>query len=191
MPISSCKYIIFLSIFLAFLLPINAKAQRIDTKVVVEKDDINVDLSPRYNYNDIPLRIIINDLNIDANVKSSRIVNGTWEVNDEHANFGEGSSYLDEPHGNTIIFAHAREKLFRNLDNVKNGNVINVIGEKGIYSYKIISVYRVLPNEIEKLISYGSENLTLFTCEGFGDEYRLVVKAQKIDNSDLKLEEVI
>lgn len=191
MPISSIAKISILLLLLLLLVPMNARAQNIETKVLVNKDDIKVDISPVSDYSDIPLRIVIKDIGVNSNVKESQIVNGTWEVNDKSANFGHGSSYLDEPYGNTIIFAHARENLFKNLLNAKEGNIIEVLGNKGIYQYKIVKIHKVLPNDINKLVSYGAENLTLFTCEGFGDEYRLVVKAQKINNSKIKLEEVI
>ncbi len=138
-----------------------------------------------------PLRIRIANIGINVNVEDSGIENGTWAVPEHAAGFAEGSAYLDEEHGNSVIFAHARWGLFKPLIDVKDGDTISVLGEKNMYTYKVTSIEKILPDEIDKIKSFGDHQLTLFTCEGINDEYRLLVKAKRIDTYSLSNSEVI
>lgn len=132
---------------------------------------------------EIPLRIVVPARDINLAVVHSELENGTWVVPDHTAGFAEGSSYIDEPHGNTIIFAHARNGMFRNLLNTQIGDSITVMGHENVYTYRVHSIDKILPDEIDKVMSIGGEHLTLFTCEGINDQYRLLVKATRINVS--------
>lgn len=155
----------------------------IDIQKPVETNDIN--LSIHVEPGETPLRITIPDRGININIEQSPVENGTWYVPEYAAGYAEGSSFLDEQHGNTIIFAHARRGLFRELLDVKNDDEITVIGTKNLYRYKVASIEKILPDEIDRLKSYGDYDLTLFTCEGINDEYRLLVKAIRVDTYSL------
>lgn len=126
-----------------------------------------------------PIRIIIPSLDIDLPVKEARVVKGYWEVFENVAGFGLGSSYPEEV-GNQVIFAHARKGLFLPLKNVKLGQMVYVFTKEKWYSYKISEIKEVLPSQIEVIAPTTEAILTLYTCSGFSDSKRLIVKAVKI-----------
>ena len=138
-----------------------------------------------------PVRIIIPTVRIDLYVEESEISDGTWELSETKASFGKGSSYLDEMLGNSVIFAHARRGLFAPLKDVKINDPIVIVGTENIYVYRIAQVEKVKPEEKEKVKSLGDTNLTVFTCDGVYDEYRLVVKAKRVNKYRLSQEGVI
>lgn len=146
----------------------------------------NINLSVQLTPQEVPLRVTIPSVGINLDIVQSGIENGTWVVPEKSAGFAQGSSFLDQEHGNSIIFAHARYQMFRNLLDIKPNAEITIIGTDNLYVYKVSSVEKILPDEIDKLESYGENHLTLFTCEGINDEYRLLVKAKRIDTYSLK-----
>ena len=167
-------FLIFISI-LFITLPESLSAHIYETNQTV----ISSNLTKKPVYRELPLRLIIPSASINLDVEKTPINGTTWEVSSNKVSFGSGTSFLDETHGNTVLFAHARKGLFRDLRNVKLGDKISVIGSENLYAYKIMSIEKILPDEVDKIKSVGDTNLTLFTCEGYGDEYRLMIKAKR------------
>jgi sortase A len=126
--------------------------------------------------------IVIPRLNIDLSVASSEIKNGYWEVSETNASHGEGSANPGED-GNVVVFAHAREGLFLELRDIKKDDTVYILTKTRWYKYKVSEMYYVYPNDITTVSPTDSEILTLFTCSGFFDEKRLIVKAIP-ENSD-------
>ncbi len=120
--------------------------------------------------------IIIPRLNIDLSVAPSKIKNGYWEVSETSASHGEGSANPGE-NGNVVVFAHAREGLFLGLRGVEKGDTVYILTANRWYKYKVSEIVNVYPNDITTVAPTNSEVLTLFTCSGFFDEKRLIVKA--------------
>src|SRR3990167_5125493 len=101
-----------------------------------------------YIEGDTPVRIIIPEVSIDLKVTKSEIIDGTWDVPDNNAGFGEGSHFLNENSGNSIIFAHARRNLFRNLRNIKQSSEIKIMGSEGVYIYKVKQIQYIDPVDV-------------------------------------------
>ncbi|EKD65372.1 MAG: hypothetical protein ACD_50C00112G0016 [uncultured bacterium] len=120
--------------------------------------------------------IIIPRLNIDLSITPSKIKNGYWEVSETTASHGEGSANPGEG-GNVVVFAHAREGLFLGLRDVKQDDAVYVLTNDQWYKYKVSETVDVYPSDITTVAPTDSEVLTLFTCSGFFDEKRLIVKA--------------
>lgn len=127
-----------------------------------------------------PARLIIPSLDIDLPVKESKVINGFWEVFADSAGFGLGSAYPDEV-GNQVIFAHARKGLFLPLKNAKLGQIIYVLTKDKWYSYKAVEIKEVLPTQVEVIAPTIDTTLTLYTCSGFSDSKRLIVRAKRIN----------
>ena len=125
-------------------------------------------------------RILISKENIDLPVKQAKIIGGYWETSETTASHGEGSANPGE-RGNVVIFAHARVGLFYNLKDVKKEDIVYVFTKDRWYRYKVGEIKIVYPNEIETVAPSEKEVLTLFTCSGFFDEKRLIVKAVPMD----------
>lgn len=143
-------------------------------KALLEKSDIKKkdELSPQ--------RIIVPSLEIDLPVRQARVINGYWEVFDESAGFGIGSSYPGEK-GNQVIFAHARQGLFLPLKKAKTGQKIMVLTKDKWYEYEIKEIKEVSPSQTETIAPTEEETLTLYTCSGFSDSKRLIVIAKRIN----------
>ena len=126
-------------------------------------------------------RILLPKSEIDLEVKPSKIVGGYWEVSETGASQGEGTANPGTG-GNVVIFAHAREGMFKNLEKTKTGEIIYVFTKTGWYRYKVSEIQKVYPKDIATVAPTKDEVLTLFTCSGFFDEKRLIVKAKPIKN---------
>lgn len=128
---------------------------------------------------EIPVRIIIPKLSIDIPVTESKVVDGYWELSDDSASFGLGSAFPGDL-GNSVIFAHAREKLFGPLKRISLKDNIHILTKRHYFSYEVTEVKAVYPNQIEVVAPTVDERITLFTCSGFLDNQRLVVIAKRI-----------
>ena len=127
---------------------------------------------------DYPVRLVIPQLKIDLIVKPSRVVNGYWEIHDDSANFGVGSSVPEEI-GNTVIFAHAKYNQFGSLRKIKKDYEVSVQTKNGIWhSYKVVEKKEVKPHEVKVVGETEDKTLTLYTCSGFADSKRLIVVAK-------------
>lgn len=127
---------------------------------------------------DYPVRIIIPQLKIDLAIEPSKVVDGFWEIHNDVANFGVGSSLPDE-NGNTVIFAHAKKKQFGPLRAIKKDYEISVQTKNGLwYTYKVVEKKEVRPYNVEVIAPTQDKTLTLFTCSGFADSKRLIVVAK-------------
>lgn len=121
-------------------------------------------------------RIVISKVNIDLPVIKAKIVGSTWETSESTASHGEGSASPGIS-GNVVVFAHAREGLFYNLKDVKKGDVVYILTRDRWYRYKVNEIKNVYPKDVATIAPTKKEILTLFTCSGFFDEKRLIVKA--------------
>lgn len=122
------------------------------------------------------IRILLPKEDIDLPVTPAKIVGGYWEVSETTASHGEGSANPGT-NGNVVVFAHARQGLFYNLKDVNKGDIIYVLTPLKWYRYKVGEVQRVYPKYVQTVSPTKKEVLTLFTCSGFFDEKRLIVKA--------------
>lgn len=137
---------------------------------------INENLYKNQTTQNLPVRILLPNENIDINVTPSKIINGFWELSENTASYGEGSGVPGQ-NGNTIIFAHAREGLFYNLKDVKINDTVYVFTKDKWYRYKVNKITAVFPNQTEVIAPTKNQTLTLYTCTGFSDEKRLVITA--------------
>jgi sortase A len=123
-----------------------------------------------------PIKILIPSVNIDLPVVESQIVNGYWTISDTKASHGEGSGYPGQK-GNIVIFAHAKNDMFGPLKKIKTGANIYLLSNNRWYKYQVQSSELVSPTELSSVQETTDETLTLFTCSGFLDAKRLIVKA--------------
>lgn len=145
-----------------------------------------IDLSKqKVEMNERPEVLYIPSQNIKANVKLGAIKNGTWELEEDYAMYAQGSSTLSSEFGNVIIYAHAKKELFMNLKDTIIGSNVIVYSSDKLYEYEIIEKELILPSEVNEIKKIGPHHLTLFTCDGPDDEYRLVVRAKKLRSFNL------
>ncbi len=125
-----------------------------------------------------PDSISIPSVGLNLQVIQGGIKNREWILSDDKALYLPTSGKIGEGY-NTIIYAHSREKLFGNLEKIKVGDVINISDSKGQkFGYSVFSIESVDPTDIDKLYSQEKDIVTLFTCDGWFDEKRLLVRAK-------------
>ena len=166
--------LVFLSLALIILvLPQHLNSPKKSAKNPIQ---INSKLLSSKALENTPVRIIIPKSNIDLSIVSAKVVDGYWELSENTASYGLGSGYPGTA-SNTVIFAHARQGLFYNLKDVKTGDSIYVLTKDRWHRYKVNKVTTVFPNQIEVIQPTKTETITLYTCDGFYDEKRLIVTA--------------
>lgn len=124
-------------------------------------------------------RVIIPSVGIDVSVRDADVLNGRWRVYEDSASFGLGSALPGET-GNSVIFAHARERLFLPLRKIKNYALVYVLVSGGWYSFRVFETKEVSPDDISVIKDSDDARLTLYTCSGFADSKRLIVTAKKV-----------
>ncbi len=138
---------------------------KVDSKLLGKKETIQS-----------PQRIVIPKFKIDLNVVEAKVINGFWEISEISASHGVGSANPGE-NGNVVVFAHARDELFGPIRDIKKGDKIYILTKDHWHTYLVEETKLVDPEQIEVIGETKTETLTLFTCSGFLDSKRLIVKA--------------
>lgn len=124
-----------------------------------------------------PVRIEITTLALSLPVTEAHITRNKWQVSNN------GVSHLDtsavpNSNGNIILYGHNKTSVLGKIVRIKKGDIISVkTRDRNIYSYIVEKTAVVSPQDIKILESNGKEMLTLYTCTGFADLKRFVVKA--------------
>ena len=91
---------------------------------------------------------------------------------------------LPGEHGNVGIAAH-RDSFFRNLRNVREGDLIRMETTWGLYEYQVESLTIVKPENVEVLDPTPAPSLTLVTCYPFNyvgsAPKRFIVRARQVN----------
>lgn len=128
----------------------------------------------------IPAEIKIRSVGIVLPVKETQIVDDIWTINENGASH-LAISALPGMSGNVVIYGHNTKQVFGSLPNVKKGDVIELTLNNGeVFQYKVKETFVVNPEQIEVLQPTKVETLTLYTCTGFFDSKRFIVKAEPL-----------
>ena len=80
--------------------------------------------------------------------------------------------------GNTVIYGHNRPGIFQHLKELQVGDQLTVINHAGEQrDYQITTIVQVQPTAVEWIAPTNDEVLTIYTCIGFLDRDRLVIRA--------------
>lgn len=126
----------------------------------------------------LPAQILIPNTGVDLAVFPARVEDDIWQISREGASYLSGSG-IPGREGNVIIYGHNKNSLFgpiRWLEKEAKIKLLNKRGEEFIY--KVVETKTVSPDLIEVLSSTEDPVLTLYTCTGFLDSQRYVVKAK-------------
>lgn len=114
---------------------------------------------------------------IDVAIDPHTFVAGEWTVSEKHASYLTDSSLPGEP-GNLIIYGHNKREILGNLRALKGYEEITLTMSDGsTRQYRVDSIQQVNPTQTELLSQTEEEVLTLYTCSGFLDSQRFVVRA--------------
>ena len=125
----------------------------------------------------LPKQIQIPSLSIDLSLQGTLVKNGLWEISEKSASYLLSSARPKEG-SNIVIYAHNTKHLFARLPEIQVGQEILLLDAEGKTAKYIVSeTKRVLPNAVEEVLPTDHEVVTVYTCTGFLDSQRFVVKA--------------
>jgi LPXTG-site transpeptidase (sortase) family protein len=131
----------------------------------------------------LPARIEIPDLGVSAEVKAGGVVEGRWLLEDNTVMVLPDSGRPGEGF-NTVLYAHNRPDLFGRLNQLADGAIITLETSEKEYHYELFSREQVAPDQLDRLYSDIQDTITLFTCDGWFDSQRLVVKAKLVSQNE-------
>ncbi|MEN8253023.1 MAG: sortase [Patescibacteria group bacterium] len=124
-----------------------------------------------------PVNISFPSDNKKIPIESAHIINGNWQTSNITATHLITSSGLGGG-GNIVIYGHNTKNIFRSLKNIKVDEKISLeSADNKIYEYQIQEIKEVTPEEVSDVQPTDYEVLTIYTCTGWLDSRRLIVKA--------------
>ncbi|MDO8452291.1 MAG: sortase [bacterium] len=126
-----------------------------------------------------PVRVTIPN-KFDLDVAEAVEVSGKWGAWSDKATFLPISAKPGEA-GNIVIYGHNKKLVMGKLIEVKAGDEITVLTADGqVHKYQVEDTQSVDTTHTELLNPTSYEVLTLYTCTGFLDRLRWVVRARPI-----------
>lgn len=120
----------------------------------------------------IPYRITIPHLQIDLSVKNGDYFEESWTTSKDEALFATKSSLPNNIEGNTIIYGHNTNNVFRSTDRLINGDRVLLYTDNGIFEYEFTKWELVKPTDTSVFNYKGAPKLTLITCSGLTNSNR-------------------
>ncbi len=126
-----------------------------------------------------PTAIRIDKLDKFLPISAALVHDNEWDIFDNQVSWLSTSAVPGE--GNVILYAHDGPEMFGDLNELEEGDVIEVLQNDVWRSYVVSESRSVAPSDIEAILSEDNQ-LTLYTCEGSFDQKRLVVYADLTDD---------
>lgn len=127
-----------------------------------------------------PVSLELPQRSSNFDVEKDTIKYGLWPLSDSHPVYLETSGTPGKP-GNVVIYGHNTQNIFGNLSAIKEGSEVTITTNNNQFlTYKIDSIKKVFPQDVEILQQGREERITLFTCTGLFDSMRLVVSGIRI-----------
>jgi len=129
-----------------------------------------------------PTFVYIPSVQIALPVSETQIKHNIWEISKEGASHLTTSANPTE--SNTIIlYSHNTNDRFGPIRWMKINDIIRITTENGlVHEYTVVETMTVKPTEVDVLSSHDNEMLILYTCDGFADRMRFVLKAVPLNN---------
>jgi sortase A len=125
----------------------------------------------------LPVRLLIPSLDIDVPITAGTIIDGMWSISDTHASHLVSSAYPGDD-GNMILYGHDKRSILGKLPRITVGDGIIVEDTEGNeHRYNVTEIHTVSPNDTDLIQPTDSTVLTVYTCTGFLNSKRFVVRA--------------
>ena len=117
---------------------------------------------------------------VDVAIDPQPFVAGNWSISENHVSYLVDSALPGEP-GNIIMYGHNKRTILGNIRVLKGYEKITLtLSDGSTRVYQVESMQQVSPTQTQLLAPTDSETLTLYTCSGFMDSQRFVVRAKPI-----------
>lgn len=155
---------------------LRAQSLRLTDAVVSEYSQEN--LQPE---KPLPTRISIQWF-VDVDIEPHLYKEGEWTVSQSSASYLLQSTPPGQP-GNTIIYGHNTRKILGNIRALTGSETIAItLSDGSIKNYTITTLAEVAPTDTTFLEPTEADVLTLYTCSGFLDKNRFIVRAVPSDS---------
>lgn len=115
-----------------------------------------------------------------VNLVRTQLSDGTWYVDETQGNYLSDSAGLGTG-GNVVIYGHNYPHIFGSLDEVRTGELVLVTDQNQVeHHYQIELITEVNSSDTSWIQPTTEPLLTLYTCSGFLDSKRLIVRARLI-----------
>lgn len=131
-----------------------------------------------------PSHVDMPSVGISLDLTGSMENQGQWYISTTGANFAINTAVPNGISGNTALFGHDRPGLFRNIHNLKFGDIVKVTASDKVYEYKVTWTQVVQPTDVSVMNQTRDPILTLITCDGWLSQERYVVVARLISPLD-------
>ena len=143
----------------------------IDQQILITK-------TQTYENNNSPKLVKTDKLNLNLAIEGVDIIKGQWPVSKYAVTYLKSSEKL-AGEGSVIIYGHNKINVFGQLGLLKIGDQINLtLSNNENINFTVYQKVVVSPNQLSALKSSNGSTLILYTCTGFADSNRLVVKAK-------------
>jgi LPXTG-site transpeptidase (sortase) family protein len=124
-----------------------------------------------------PTEIEIPSRKINLSVEQAFVEQNHWQISEKGVSHLSLSASPGQG-GNIVMYGHNKKNIFGPLVGLKKGTKIVLTTKDGQkHTYLVADTFEADPNQVEILNPTNSEVLTLYTCTGFADSKRFVVKA--------------
>lgn len=170
----SSKYLFFIGIFFVLLWTGFTLHQATRLSFAFSSDLVKTVKSQNY-----PIQINFPTIDKTLPVERTFIIKGVWGISPDAVSYLATSGGPDTEE-NIIIYGHNTEDRLKKLHDLQNGDYIEVKDQNNrIYAYQVTEKIITEPTDITTLTRHDGETLTIYTCTGFADLKRLVVKAKR------------
>lgn len=109
---------------------------------------------------------------------------GDWTIAETAVSYWMQSARPGED-GNIILYGHNTRPILGNIRALTGGEIVTITTEDGVkHEYQVTGIQQVNPDAVEWLEPTDHEVLTMYTCAGFMDRQRFVVRAEPVKKTE-------
>jgi LPXTG-site transpeptidase (sortase) family protein len=127
-----------------------------------------------------PTRIFIKWF-VDSPITRGIVEGNNWTLSEQEAVYITQSARPGEK-GNVIIYGHNTREVLGNIRALKGTEIITLTMDDGsTRDYQVKEMKEIKPEVVSDIQPTDYEVLTLYTCSGFADKNRFVVRAYPVE----------
>lgn len=117
---------------------------------------------------------------VDTDIETQVFANDQWTISSDVASYLDQSARPGEV-GNMVIYGHNTRGILGNIRALKGGEQVVITSDDEVRrTYLVTELIEVEPTQTTFLEPTFEETLTIYTCSGFLDQKRFVVRAKPI-----------
>lgn len=133
--------------------------------------------------NALPSQIFI-PWRVDTLINPGALENGKWSIDQDTATYLSQSARPGEG-GNIVLYGHNTREILGNIRALVPGEKITITSQDGsTHDYEVEWTKEVSAEDVSAIQPTETEFLTLFTCSGFLDSQRFIVRAKPVAKTE-------